>query len=93
MNRFIGSILCLGLLFGVGCASKTVLEVGKYQVGGRTAAHAWQGPSATQNPATGETRFTLGFVSVGFIGRVGDQCTEVVTLQSSTGDVAVVDSK
>lgn len=92
MKRFIGSILCLGLLFGVGCASKTVLGVGKVQFGARAAAHAWQGPSATHDAATGESRVTLGFVDLGVIGRVVDQ-TQAVTLQSATGDTATVDGQ
>lgn len=93
MNRFIGSILCLGLLFGTGCASKTVVGLGKVQFGARTAAHAWQGPSASHDAATGESRVTLGFVDLGIIGRVNETCTEAVTLQSSTGDTATVDGQ
>lgn len=92
MKRFIGSLLCLGLLFGTGCASKTVLGVDKYQVGGRTAAHAWQGPSATHNATTGESRVTLGFVDLGVIGRTVEP-VQAVTLQSATGAESTVDGQ
>lgn len=90
MKKFFGCILCLGLLFGTGCASKTVVGLGKVQFGARTAAHAWQGPSLTHDSTTGESRATLGFVSVGVIGRVVDP-VQAVTLQSETGDTATVD--
>jgi hypothetical protein len=93
MNRFFGSILCLCLLFSIGCASKTVVCFGKVQFGARTAAHAWQGPSATHDAATGESRVTLGFVDLGVIGRVNETCTQAVTLQSATGDTSTVDGQ
>jgi len=90
MKRFMGCLLCLGLLLSTGCASKTVLGVGKCQIGVRTAAHTWQGPSATHDEATGESRATFGFVSVGVIGKVVET-VEAVTFQSQTGETATVD--
>lgn len=92
MKRFMGCILGLALLVSTGCASKTVLGVGKCQIGVRTAAHAWQGPSAGHNEATGESRATLGFVSVGVIGKVVEN-VEAVTFQSVTGETSVVDGE
>ena len=92
MNRFIGSILCLGLLFTVGCASKTVLGVGPCRIGARTAAHEWQGISATHNATTGESRVTVGFVDLGVIGQVVDP-VQAVTFTSQTGDTATVDGQ
>lgn len=92
MKRFIGSMLCLGLLFSVGCASKTVVGFGKVQLGVRTAAHAWQGPSATHNETTGESRVTLGFVDLGVIGQVVDP-VQAVTFTSQTGATDTVDGQ
>lgn len=92
MKRFIGSILCVGLLFTVGCASKTVLGVGKVQIGVRTSAHAWQTPSATHNETTGESRVNLGLVDLGVIGQVVDP-VQAVTFTSQTGDTATVDGQ
>ena len=90
MKKIFGYVLCLGLLFSVGCASKTVVGFGKVQLGVRTAAHAWQGPSATHNDTTGESRVTLGFVDLGVIGQVVDP-VQAVTFTSQTGDTATVD--
>lgn len=92
MKRFIGSLICLTLLFGTGCASKTVVGLGKIQFGARTALHSWAGPSLTHDSTTGESRATLGLVSVGVIGRVVDP-VQAITLTSQTGDTATVDGQ
>lgn len=92
MKKFFGCILCLGLLFGTGCASKTVVGLGKVQFGARTSAHTWAGPSATHDAVTGESRVTLGFISVGVIGRTVEP-VQAVTLQSATGAESTVDGQ
>lgn len=90
MKKIFGYVLCLGLLFGTGCASKTVVGFDKVQLGVRTAAHAWQNPSATHDAATGESRVNLGLVDLGVIGQVVDP-VQAVTFTSQTGDTATVD--
>lgn len=91
MGRLIGCFLCLSLLLGTGCASRTVFTCNKVQLGLRSEAHEFKAPALTRDVTTGETRFTLGFVSFGFIGRALETAVQAIQLESTTGVTATVD--
>lgn len=90
MRKFIGCLVGLGLFCSVGCASKTVVKFGPVDLGARTEVHEFRTPSVTRTP-DGESRLTVGNISVGVIGRKAANNPKLVSVNSATGNTADVD--